>query len=91
GIECAITRSTIGCDNPYRKEEALTIEQAIDSYTKNGAYASFEEKIKGKLEAGMLADFVVLDQNPYTVKPSEIHNIQVKMTIFDGKVVYMKS
>lgn len=91
GIECAITRSTIGCDNPYRKEEALTIEQAIDSYTKNGAYASFEENIKGKLEAGMLADFVVLDRNPYTIKSTEIHNIQVKMTIFDGKVVYMKS
>ncbi len=90
GIECAITRSTLGCEHPYRLEEALTIEQAIDSYTKNGAYASFEENIKGKLEVGMLADFVVLDHNPYTTKSTEIHNIQVKMTIFDGKVVYKK-
>lgn len=90
GIECAVTRSSIGGNQPYRSEEALTLEEAIDSYTANGAYASFEEDIKGCLKEGMLADLVVLNKNPYLQNSNQIHEIEVNMTIFDGKLVYQK-
>lgn len=88
GIECAIRRSSIGRNNIYRPEEALTLQEAIDSYTKDGAYASFEENIKGQLKEGMLADIIVLDKDPYEIEVSDLHTIQVIRTIFNGKTVY---
>lgn len=61
GMECAVTRRSIGStDAPYRPEEALTVREAIDSFTKSGAVASFEEGKKGEVANGQLADFVVL-------------------------------
>lgn len=55
----------------------ITAEQALIAYTRNAAYASFDEDINGSLEIGKLADFVVLDQDLTKVDPSEIKNIRV--------------
>jgi len=59
-------------------------------YTLGGAYASFEEGIKGSISPGKLADLAVLDKDPNQVDPQEIKQIAVMMTIIDGKVVWEK-
>ncbi|MDH7564680.1 MAG: amidohydrolase [Candidatus Bathyarchaeota archaeon] len=71
-------------------EEDLTFEEALKTYTVNAAYASFDENKKGTLEAGKVADLTVLSDDPFTVKPSDIRKITVKMTIVDGRIVYSK-
>lgn len=59
-------------------------------YTLNGAYAEFSESIKGSVEAGKLADLVVLTQNIFDIPPEEIRNTRVRMTIVSGKIVFRK-
>jgi predicted amidohydrolase YtcJ len=56
----------------------------------NGAYASFEENIKGSIEPGKLADLVVLNGRILDVPPDQIKDLQVEMTIIDGEIVYQK-
>jgi predicted amidohydrolase YtcJ len=63
---------------------------ALQGFTSNAAYQYKEEKSKGKIAAGMLADLVELDRNPLKVKPDEIKDIQVLRTIKRGKTVYTK-
>ena len=89
GIQCAVTRTDLsGKATPYLPHEAFTVREAIDGYTAAGAYASFEEQIKGKIFPGMLADFVVLGKNPFTVSPSAIKDIAVLATYLGGEKVY---
>lgn len=91
GIQCAVTRQDIRQSaEAYLPEEALSVEEAVNSFTKYGAYASFEEKEKGCIKEGMLADFVVLEKNLFTVNPEEISSIQVSATYLGGKCVYEK-
>lgn len=90
GIQCAVTRKTLNGEGPYVIKEALSVEEALESYTINGAYASFEENEKGSIEVGKVADFVVLDHNPMHQDPSKIKDIQVLKTYVDGKCVYSK-
>jgi hypothetical protein len=63
---------------------------ALQGFTSNAAYQYKEEKSKGKIAAGMLADLVELDRNPLKVKPDEIKDIQVLRTIKRGQTVYAK-
>jgi predicted amidohydrolase YtcJ len=62
--------------------------EAVKCYTKAGAYASFEEDLKGTLRPGKLADLVVLSQDPTACPKQEIKDIKVVMTVLDGQVVY---
>ncbi len=71
-------------------EEAVSREEAIRMYTANGPHLSWEEKTKGTLEAGKLADMVVLEQDPLKVADSELLTLNVDMTIVDGKVVHQR-
>ncbi len=66
----------------------ITVEEAIYHYTLAAAYSSFEEKIKGSLEVGKLADFVVLEKNLYQIEPDAIKDVQVLMTFLGGEIVY---
>ena len=92
GIQCAVTRQNIDrTTDPYLPGEALTVQEALDSFTKYGAYASFEEKEKGCIRAGMLADFVVLKENPFEVPLSQISRIRAVETYLGGKRVYAAS
>lgn len=90
GIDAAVNRQTKDGKNPggWLPNEKISVKQAIDAYTINGAYASFEEHLKGSIEVGKLADFVVLDKNIFTVHPEEIKKTKVLMTVVGGKVVY---
>ena len=88
GIQCAVTRRDLkGCD-PYLPEEAFTVEEALNSFTQGGAWASFEEREKGCIAPGMMADFVVLGENPFEVPPQEINRIPVLATYLAGRPVY---
>jgi len=71
-------------------EERITVDEALRMYTVNAAYASFEENIKGSIDAGKLADLTVISRDPLRVPPSEIGDIKVAMTIVGGRVVYPK-
>ena len=66
----------------------MTIDQAIRMYTINAAYVGFDEKRKGTIEEGKLADFTVLSGDPTTVGAEAIRKIRVEMTIVGGKMVY---
>jgi len=87
GIYSAITRMSEDGKKTYVGQK-LTIEQAIAAYTTGAAFAEFDEKSKGKIEAGMLADFVVLDRDITAAAPSKILETKVLRTVVGGKTVY---
>lgn len=76
--------------NIFYGEQKMTREETLRSYTINGAYAAFEEDIKGSLKPGKLADITVLSNDIMTVPDDEILNTQVLYTIVGGKVLYRK-
>lgn len=90
GLYAAVTRRTLDEKNPggWIPEQKIALEEAIKGFTINGAFAQFAEKIKGSIEPGKLADFVVLDRNLFAVKPEEIRDARVVMTIVNGEIVY---
>ena len=89
GIQCAVTRTTVKDHvGPYLPEQALDIKQALDSFTAEGAYASFEENVKGRIAPGMLADFVILNKDLVHTEPEKIKDIQVEKTYLGGRMVY---
>jgi predicted amidohydrolase YtcJ len=91
GIYAAVTRRTLDDANPdgWVPEQKISVEEALKAYTIGAAYASFDEKIKGSLEAGKLADFVILDQDITAIDPVEIWNVKVLKTFVGGKMVYL--
>ena len=77
--------SAVNHPNP---EQRLTLREAFELYTRNGACIGFEEADKGSLEIGKLGDLVVLSQDPFAVPQEEIQAISVDMTVKDGEVVF---
>lgn len=90
GIWCAVTRETKSgqYSEGWIPEEKISVIDAVRGYTIDAAYASYEENIKGSIEASKLADFVVLDTNIIKCKPEEIRNAKVDVTILDGNIIY---
>jgi hypothetical protein len=90
GIYAAATRRTLDDKNPdgWVPEQKITVEQALKAYTKNAAYASFEENVKGTLEAGKLADFVVLDMDITAIDPVMIREVKVLKTYVGGRKIF---
>ena len=68
--------------------QKITLEEAIRCGTINGAYSTFEEKVKGSIEPGKLADLVVLAEDPFTSDPMSLHKIGIERTMVGGKWVY---
>lgn len=90
GLHVAVTRRNPQGfpDNGWVVNQKITIAEAIYAYTYMGAYASFEENIKGKIAPGYLADVVVLSQDLFTINAMDTYKTQVDLTVFDGKVIY---
>ena len=88
GLYAAITRKSEDGMKDYFPEQKLTMDQAITAYTKGSAFAEFEEREKGTLAPGMLADFVELDRDITSIPAKEILGTKVVRTIVGGKVVY---
>ena len=87
GIYAAITRRA-ETGQALLPHEAISAEQALEMYTTNAAYASFEEESKGSITEGKLADMVVLSANPLRSPPEKLKDIRVEITIIGGKVVW---
>jgi hypothetical protein len=66
----------------------VDVETALRAYTVNNAWVAGEESIKGSLEAGKLADLVVLDRDPFTVPPLVLKDLKVLVTIVGGRIVH---
>ena len=93
GLHVAVNRATIEGEpeGGWIPSERLTVEQAVDAYTRGAAWASFDEHRKGSLARDMLADIVVLTKDIFGLPPQRIGEAEVAVTIFDGKVVYQRS
>lgn len=70
------------------ERERVTAEEALRAYTASGAYFTFDENKKGRLKAGLLADFVVLDQDPCREEPEALLEMKVERTVLGGRTVY---
>ena len=90
---CAVTRKDEKGlpENGWYPAQAMTRKEALRSYTTWGAYAGFEEHLKGSIEAGKLADFVVIDRDFMNCPAEEIKDIQVLETVVGGETVYQKA
>jgi predicted amidohydrolase YtcJ len=88
----SVTRKTLKGqpEGGYEPEEKMTRDQALRSYTLDAAFGAFEEKIKGSIEGGKLADFTVFNQDIMKVSENDILKTEVAITIVGGKVMYKK-
>ena len=86
-LQSEVTRTDMG-GNLWGPRQRITVEEAIRVGTLNGAYASFEEHLKGAIEPGKLADLVVLGRDPLREPPSSLIKIPVERTMVGGKWVY---
>ncbi len=87
-FHCSVTRDMVGTDSAFFPEQKLTREEALKTYTVNGAYVAFQEKEKGSLTPGKDADIAVLSRDIMTVPADSILGTKVLYTIVGGKVVY---
>jgi predicted amidohydrolase YtcJ len=88
GLYAAVTRENEAGRKTYLPEQKVTIEEAIGSYTNDPAFAEFAERDKGRLQPGLLADFVVLDRDITKIPAHEILGTKVLRTVVGGKTVY---
>jgi predicted amidohydrolase YtcJ len=88
GLYAAVTRRSEDGKQEFFPEQRITMDQAIAAYTTGAAFAEFEEKEKGKLTPGMLADFVILDRDVTASSPEKLLGTKVLRTVVGGKTVY---
>lgn len=89
GIHAAVTRKKEkDKKESWYPEQRVSVYEAVCAYTLGAAYASYEEQIKGSIQAGKLADLVILSQDIFHIVPEEIPQVKISATIFDGKFVY---
>ena len=90
-FHCSVTRDVVGTDSAFFPEQTLSREQALKTYTVNGAYVAFQEHEKGVLAPGMDADVVVLSRDIMRTAPDSILGAKVLYTIVGGNVEYTDS
>jgi predicted amidohydrolase YtcJ len=90
GIYAAVTRRTLDGAHPdgWHAEQRIGVEPALRAYTIDAAFASFEERDKGRIERGKLADLVVIDRDITRIPPETIRDARVIMTVVGGRIVY---
>jgi predicted amidohydrolase YtcJ len=92
GIYAAATRRTLDGKNPegWVPKERITVAEAVHAYTVGSAFAEHQEKVKGSIEPGKLADLVVLTDDVFRIATTDLDKVRVYMTIFDGSVIYQQ-
>jgi len=90
GLAAAVTRRTADGRHPggWIPDQRIALDAAVRASTCDAAHASFEERIKGQLTPGFLADIVVLDRDPFALPPEDIESCRVAMTMVNGEFVY---
>lgn len=86
-IRSAVTRLTQD-GQVMGPDEGVSVDQALQMFTINGAYGTFEEQVKGSLTPGKLADLIVVDQDPHRIDPDKLHTIKNQLTMIGGRIVY---
>ena len=87
GIQSMVTRKD-WMGRVWGPNQRISVDEALKVCTMNGAYASFEENIKGSITTGKLADFVILAEDPHDVDPDQIKNIEIVRTVVGGTTMY---
>ncbi|HUS19926.1 MAG TPA: amidohydrolase [Terriglobales bacterium] len=92
-IYAAVTRATLDGKNPngWVPEQKITVAEAVEAYTLGSAYAEFQEKEKGTITPGKLADIVILSDDIFTIRKEAIREVKVEKTILGGKVIYERT
>ncbi len=92
GVYAAVTRRTLDDKNPngWIPEQKISVDETVRAFTWGSAYGEFQEKVKGTLEPGKLADFVILSDDIFTMDATKIGGVTVIMTVMDGRVVFEK-
>jgi predicted amidohydrolase YtcJ len=90
GLYAAVTRATLDGKNPngWFPEQKLTVAESVEAYTMGSAYAEFQEKEKGSITVGKLADLVLLSDDIFSIAPEKIRDVKVLKTVVGGKLVY---
>jgi len=90
GLYAAVTRATLDGKNPngWFPEQKITLKEAIEAYTMGSAYAEFQDKEKGSITPGKLADMVILSDDLFSIDPVKIRDVTVVKTILGGKLIY---
>lgn len=90
GIYAAVTRRTLDDKNPngWIPEQKISVEEAVRAFTQGSAYAEFQENVKGTLEPGKLADFIIVSDDIFAIDPVKIRDAKVVTTVVDGKLAF---
>jgi len=90
GLYAAVTRATLDGKNPngWFPEQKLTVAEAVEAYTMGSAYAEFQDKEKGSIAVGKLADMVILSDDIFKIDPVKIRDVKVLKTFVGGKVTW---
>jgi predicted amidohydrolase YtcJ len=90
GLYAAVTRATLDGKNPngWFPDQKLTMAEAVEAYTMGSAYAEFQEKEKGSITSGKLADFVILSDDIFEIAPAKIRDAKVLKTFLGGKLIW---
>ncbi|MGH7461433.1 MAG: amidohydrolase, partial [Longimicrobiales bacterium] len=86
-LQSLVTRTDYA-GREWGPNQKVTVDEALRICTLNGAHASFEEKIKGSISAGKLADFVMLAEDPHSVAPQKLKDIRIVRTVIGGHTMY---
>ncbi|MBN2240537.1 MAG: amidohydrolase family protein, partial [Dehalococcoidales bacterium] len=89
GVESAVLRKDKATGEVIGPEQCITVEQAIRSYTINGAWQDHQDNVRGSIEVGKLADLTIIGDNVLTIDPNKIHDIPIIATIVGGQTVYI--
>jgi predicted amidohydrolase YtcJ len=93
GIYAAVTRRTLDDAHPdgWIPEQKITVDEALQAYTRGAAYAMFADTELGTLSVGKLGDFVLIDRDLFKIPPAEIRDAKILMTVVGGNVVYERA
>jgi len=89
-VYAAVTRATLDGKNPngWFREQKLTVAEAVEAYTMGSAYAEFQEKEKGSITPGKLADMVLVSDDIFSIAPDKVRDVRVLKTFIGGRLVF---